>query len=102
MTELASLFAVAISLYAVALNLGLKKQTKKKPFPTCYECKETMKQFLFFEGDLPTEVEQYLAKHKLPLQVVRCYRCPVFHRELWIAPAVTGQEKGLFQSRELN
>ena len=101
MAETATLFAVALSLFTLALNIGLKKKTKKKGF-TCFQCNKPMRQFYVSEGVLPREIRQYLDKHSLPIQVVRRYRCPVFHRELWIAPAVTGEEKGLFVSRELD
>jgi hypothetical protein len=102
MAEVATLFSLMISLFAVALNIRPRKQKGKKPFPVCFDCrdKKPMVQLAFSEPMLPTEIRQCLLKHNLPLNVVRRFICVRGHKEMWMAPAVTGEQKGMTVSRK--
>ena len=102
MAEIAAFFAVTLALFTLVLNFGLKKATRKKKFPTCYRCGIVMRQFPVLNSKFPKETQEYLDEHELPPQVVRYFRCPKLHKELWIAPPVSGKDKGVFVTRDLD
>ena len=86
---------VLLALLALFLSVRLKKLIGKKGFPTCFKCDLTMAQQPVSQKIMPKKMASYLAEHKLPLNVVRRFKCVKCHKEKWVAPPVTGSEKGL-------
>ena len=102
MTEpiITTMFVVMLAFFALALNVGTRK-SKKKVFPTCFQCDVPMVQIPVTKDRLPDEIERYLVKHNLPRNVVRRFICAKGHRELWVTPAVGSEKKGVIVSRKI-
>ena len=95
-------FGAIFALVSLGLAFLLKRQSpKRKAFPTCYQCGRPMVQMFYLGDDMPYEIKHYLYKYNLPRQVVRRFMCPDSHRELWIAPPVAGEQRGVFISHKL-
>jgi hypothetical protein len=88
---------VAIPLALAVLISQLKGLGRSgRNWPWCPECKRVLERLYFVDGYLPPEIDRYLAKHRLPRNIVSSYVCKAGHARAWYVPRVGDADKGVF------